>query len=133
MWFQSKIQYKAVDKTGKLKTITEEFLHDAVSPTEVEAHLYKILPPRVRDFHTRNINHQTFSDVVFHKDGDYFYKANVRFIEDDLKSFTKTIVIPADTLQEATERVYDFLDGSQIEFKIVSVSTSGILLSLIHI
>jgi len=47
-WFLCKVKYQKEDENGRLKSVTEPYLVDAVSFTEAETRMYEEMGERVR-------------------------------------------------------------------------------------
>jgi hypothetical protein len=63
-YFNTKIKYKLEDDQGKLKTITEEYLVDAVNFTEAEARITQHLSGSMGEFTVEKVTKTKIIDVL---------------------------------------------------------------------
>ncbi len=100
MWYQSKISYGVQDATGKWKTISESFLHDGISFTDVEAQIFKMVEGRLTDFEIKAIALVKFECVYDTFVGGDFYKVTVLSEDkaDDKKTVTAHLVAATDVV-----------------------------------
>lgn len=108
-WYQSKVKYEqSVD--GKIKTVPELFLHEAVNFGEVEQHCYEHLTKRIKSPDVDAIAKAPFDAVIFYKGtddisiiGHPFYRIDINWL--DAKS---VYLIPAKDAEQAIERALDY-------------------------
>lgn len=109
MQILSKISYRVQDQnTGKWKTITEQFLHDAVTYGDVEAQLAKLLEGRVTDY-DYSLSKVTYAYIYdTFLPGD-FYVVTILTQEgiDEKKTSEKHLVV-AESITDAEERAAKF-------------------------
>ncbi len=63
-YFNTKIKYKLEDDQGKLKTITEEYLVDAVNFTEAEARITQHLSDSMGEFTVEKVTKTKIIEVI---------------------------------------------------------------------
>ena len=81
IWFLCKVKYAKETEEGLLKSISEQYLVDAVSFTEAEAILYDKLGSQIRgDFQVSGISKSNIVDVFFYDDADIWYKCKVTYL-----------------------------------------------------
>ncbi len=81
IWFLCKVKYAKETEEGLLKSISEQYLVDAVSFTEAEAILYDRLGSQIRgDFQVSGISKSNIVDVFFYDDADIWYKCKVTYL-----------------------------------------------------
>ncbi len=103
-WYQSKVKYgQMVD--GKVKVVTEAYLHDAVNFGEVETQCYEQLRTRIKDMNVDAIAKSTLGEVVFYAGtspeswtADPFYKVGIDTGE------KYSYLVPAKDAEEAIAR-----------------------------
>jgi len=94
MFFRAKIRYQKINESGKPVAITEAYLVDAVSWTDVEAILYTELAEVHDDFSIKGIVPVQFADVFPSEqepEADW-YKCKVTYETEDAKGRPKKIV-----------------------------------------
>jgi hypothetical protein len=103
-WYQSKVKYGLM-VDGKVKTVSELYLHEAVNFGEVEKHCYENLRTRIKYPNVDAIAKSTYGEVVFYAgtrdedwDVDPFYKIGIETGE------KYTYLIPAKDADEAIAR-----------------------------
>ncbi|WP_266364228.1 DUF4494 domain-containing protein [Tellurirhabdus rosea] len=137
-WHKGTIQYQreeiVTDKRGdqiKLKTITEQYLIDAVSYTEAEARLYKEVATNTPNFSVKNISPVRLADVFCHDTGDAWFKCKVVYLTEDDRGRQRRIVnsmlVNAQNAKEAYERIQDSLKTMLIPIEIEDVVKTKIL------
>ena len=85
-WFLCKVKYAKENEEGLLKSISEQYLVDAVSFTEAEAILYDRLGSQIRgDFQVTGISKSNIVDVFYYEDQRATPSLSIRIVF-DLKS-----------------------------------------------
>lgn len=137
-WFLIKLRYQKEQvvstRSGddvKLKTITEQYLVDAVSHTEAEVKTYENVAANTPDFFIFYIHPQRFSDVFRFDTGETWYKLNVEFLTENDKGREKkirqTMLLNAYNETEAAERLRENLRSFLMPYEITGVSKTRIL------
>ncbi|WP_234735350.1 DUF4494 family protein [Tellurirhabdus bombi] len=126
MLFQSRIQYKVLDKERKWKTIVEQFLHDSFTFTEVEAQIYKVTEGRLTDFSVKAIAIVNYDDVYSAGTGNHFYKVSILEVIGEEKR-TLTHLVTADDVTDAENRAEAFTRNFGGDLTIQSVQKTNIL------
>lgn len=131
-WFRGKIRYQKEDEAGRLKTIKEEYLVDAVSYTEAEARLYKQIVIYASDFSVTGITAMRLVDLFAYEDGDEWFKAKVvYFTVDERSGKEKKIVNPmlvqATGIQQAIDRINESMNNFLIPYEVEDVVKTKIL------
>jgi Domain of unknown function (DUF4494) len=145
MWYQGKIKYQkeeiVTDKQGDrvvFKTITEAYLVDAETYTEAEARLYTEIAANIAtanrpDFTVGTISKMKLADVFFRTEpGDSWYKCKVTFFTEDEKTgkekkLIQQMLINANTLSQAYERLEDSLKTILMPMEITDISKTALL------
>ena len=133
-WFECKVKYtKTDDKTGKDKNVTEPYLIDAMSFTEAESRFLKEMEQIISgDFLVTNISKCKLTDVFFYDSGDRWYKCKISYVEIDERSgkekkSVNMMLVLADTVKEAYDRIEESLSDMIIPYDIHSVVESPII------
>lgn len=132
-WFECKVKYKKIDEQGNEKDAKEVYLIDAVSFTEAEARIHKVLEQYISgEFNVTNINRSTLSEIVAAEDGEYWFKAKVSISTIDEKSgkekaSNQLILIAADNLKQSIERLETSLSEMIVPWDLKMVQESPII------
>ena len=132
-WFESKIRYEKTMTDGMVKKVTESYLLDALSFTEAEARTIEELTPFITgEFTVTAISRAAYSEVFIHESGDRWFKCRIAFITLDEKSGKEretktTVLIQADSLQEAKDRLVESMKGTQADYIIKKVEETEIM------
>lgn len=131
-WFQTKIRYQQQDDKGKVKTISETYLIDAVSYTDAEARTYDIVARNTPEFNLHGLSRMKLAEVFFEENNaEKWFKAKVSYISFDEKA-QKEKKIPYNMLINAhnPREVYDLLIerlGKVQDYEITDINLTNIL------
>jgi len=123
MWHKSTVKYR----DRKRKTVTEHFLHHAVSFCDVEAQLVECLRGRVSEYDCSAVARIRFAEVVYNNSRLPFYATKIRFQEGDDKTRTETYLIPAESPSDAEERIKHHLGRDLRDFTVEDTDMTKIL------
>ncbi len=133
-WFECKVRYEKIDEqSGKQKKTTAPYLIDAVSYTEAEERIHSEMEQYVSgEFSVKGIKQVNYTDLFFYDDGQYWYKCKVMFISIDEdagkeKKVANWMLVMADNVKEAYDRIEESMNGMTVDFTIHSVIESNIL------
>ncbi len=143
-WFIGKIRYQQTDDSAavdtrkdgsaelpKMKTINETYLIDAVSYTDAEARLYRIVADNTPEFEITAIRPMRLSDVFHVEGGDNWYKCKTFYMTEDDKGRPKkvlsTMLINGANLREAHQRLVDNLSTMLVPVEITDINLTPIL------
>lgn len=133
MWFITKVKYNRTDENGLLKQVTEQYLVDADSFTEAEARIYEKLEQNVRgDFDVDAMGKTNYTDVFFYNDCGIWHKCKIQyFLVDENsgkeKKITQYMLVEANTVKEAYDRIKESLRNMTIEFSVPDVIETKII------
>ncbi|MFD2037668.1 DUF4494 domain-containing protein [Belliella marina] len=133
VWFLCKVKYAKENEEGLLKSVSEQYLVDAVSFTEAEARIYDMLGSVIRgDFQVTNISKSNIVDVFFYDDIDIWHKCKITYIVTDAdsgkeKKVTQFMLVTAHDVKEAFERIFESLDNMLVTFRVPEVTESPIV------
>ncbi|GAB3278424.1 hypothetical protein GCM10027347_52820 [Larkinella harenae] len=126
-WYQSNVKYRTQDVNGKWKTISESFLHDGVSFSDVETQLHEILKERLKDFGVKAIKETTYSNVYDTFVGGDFYKVTIQTDYGDGKTSNENHLVAASDVVDAEKRAENYMKGWVTNTSIIAVVKSSIL------
>lgn len=133
-YFEVKVRYEKVNGDGMNQKVTEPYLFDALSFTEAEARTIEEITPYISgEFTVTNIKRENFSEVFLYADeGDYFFKARIAFVTLDDKSNKEkkthtNVLVQANDLQQAKDRVVEQMKGTMADYEIVRVAKTDIV------
>lgn len=143
-WFIGKIRYQQTDdapvdtrKDGsgelpKLKTINETYLIDAVSYTDAEARLYRIVADNTPDFQITAIRPMRLSDVFHIGTEEKWYKCKTFYMTEDERSgkekkVVNMMLVNASSVRQAHERLEESLRTMLVPFEITDINLTPIL------
>jgi hypothetical protein len=115
-WFNCKVKYVKVDDTGKEKKVTEPYLIDAVSFSEAETRIHKILEPFISGgLEITTLSKANIQEVFDFDDDGVWYKVKITYLDVDpdtekKKKITNYILVRAADVKNAYERVEDNLN-----------------------
>lgn len=121
-----KVKYSKEDEEGRLKSVTEPYLVDALSFTEAETRIYEELGSVIKgDFLITGISKTKISDI-FHMDGEhYWHKCKVvYFVSMDNgkeKKVTNQMLINAKDVKEAYDLMIESLSTMMVTYKITEI------------
>ncbi|MFM7630113.1 MAG: DUF4494 domain-containing protein [Algoriphagus sp.] len=132
-WFLCKVKYAKETEEGLLKSISEQYLVDAVSFTEAETILYAKLSAQIRgDFQVTGISKSNIVDVFFYKDAEIWYKCKVTYLIADgdsgkEKKVTQYMIVTAVDVKQAYDRIQESLGSMLVSFRVPDITESAIL------
>lgn len=133
-YFEAKAKYVKIDETsGKEKKVTETYLVDAMSLTEMEARTVNELQQCVSgDFNVVSGKESNISEIFPNEDGDRWFKAKVLFVDIDEVSgrerkTNQHMLIRSNNVDEAYAYLKEKLSDMIVPFEIPSVSESQII------
>ncbi len=134
-YFEVKVKYVAVGDDGKEKKVSELYLIDGMSFTEVETRIVEKLREMIHgDFNIEAIKKSNITELVESKDGndDKWFKAKVAIIDADSisgkeKRSNQYFLVAGDNVDKALENLQKSLSTYVVPFEIVQVGDSNIM------
>lgn len=135
-WFECKVSYERQADAVGMKKVSETYLVDALSFTEAEKRIIEEVSPFVSigELEVVNIRRARIAELFLHLDGDVnrYYRAKVNFITVDEKTGNEkrtasTMIIRADTLQEAAVELAAQMDSTLATYEIAAITETQIL------
>ena len=134
-YFLSTVRYEKTLENGLNKTVSEQYLFDALSFTEAEARTIEELKPYISgEFSIPQIVKPRISELMLSEDvsADRYYKVKVSFITLDEKSGAEKktnsfILVQASDFKNAYDRFIEGMKGTMADYEIVSIVETQIL------
>ncbi len=133
--FLSTVRYEKIMPNGLQKTVSEQYLFDALSFTEAEARTIEELQPYISgEFSIPQIVKPRISELILTSDcnADRYYKVKVAFITLDEKTATEKktdrfILVQASDFKNAYDRFLIAMKDTMADYEIVSIVETPIL------
>ena len=132
-WFECKLRYDKMLDTGIQKTVTEQYLVDALSFTEAEARIIEEIKPYISgEFTISDIKRVKYSDTFFNETGDRYFRAKLYFLTLDEKSGSEkktavNMLVQATLLKEAVEIIETEMKKTMIDYTIAAVTETALM------
>ena len=132
-WFECKISYEKVTEDGMQKKVLETYLVDAISFTETEGRIIKIMRPYISgDLMVMDIKRARFAESFIDNQGDRYYRVKINMITLDEKNGTEKrtavqMLAQASTIHDALVVIDKGMKGTMSDYEIVSVNETAIL------
>ncbi len=132
-WFSVKVKYAEENDQGLLKTVSKQYLVDAVSFTEAESVIYDRLGNMIRgDFHVTHISKSNIVDVFEYPDTDVWFKAKIQYhtVDSDSgkeKKIVQHMLVTADSVTQAHDRIQESLLNMLVSFQVPDVVETKIV------
>lgn len=134
-YFEVKVKYVAVGDDGKEKKVSELYLIDGMSFTEVETRIVEKLREMIHnDFNIDAIKKSNITELVESNDGndDKWFKAKVAIIDADgitgkERRSNQYFLVAASDVDRALENLQKSLSTYVVPFEIVQVGDSNII------
>lgn len=129
---ECKISYEKTMENGTQKKVTEPYLVDALSFTEAEARIIEEMKPFISgEFKVEAVKRARICEL-FTGEGDSYYKARVAFITLDEKTGAEkqqkvTMLMQANDLEGAINRLKDGMKGTLADYRILSVTETQVM------
>lgn len=125
-YFQAKVKFLKQNENGLIQSVTEEYLVDALSFTEVEARLKMEISEGQREVTLVSVARSNIREVVVYGDTDLWFKVKVTYaVNDDEsaknKKVTLYLLVNANDVEEAYKRTQDHLKEMLVPFQIPEV------------
>ena len=134
-YFLSTVRYEKTMENGLNKTVSEQYLFDALSFTEAEARTIEELKPYISgEFSIPQIVKPRISELMLSEDvsADRYYKVKVSFITLDEKSGSEKktstqILVQAADLRDAVKKLDENMKGTMADYVIASMAETAIM------
>ncbi|PLX14609.1 MAG: phage tail protein [Salinivirgaceae bacterium] len=132
-WFECKIKYQKINEYGQEKPVAESYLVDALSFTEAESRLIKMLETELsEDFIVTGITKAKLEEVIPFEGADYWYKCKVVYKDIDEKSGKEKatqhqVLVAADDFKAAFENVSKSQEQVLVPWEIQQIALTKIV------
>ncbi|NQW26737.1 MAG: DUF4494 domain-containing protein [Flammeovirgaceae bacterium] len=128
IWYTCKVKHSKENEEGIVKQVTEAYLVDAVSYTEAETRIYKVMERDVSgEFQVTSIAKTNLEEVLnYEGENDYWFKCKISYStldgdsEKEIKVNTYQLV-SAEDLRQAFDRATAGLNAMLVPFEISSI------------
>ena len=126
-WFLATVKYSKENEQGLLKSVSEDYLFDAVSFGETEALVYEKLGSNIRgDFSVNKITRSNYVDVFTYDDSDLYHACKVVYhvVDGDSgkeKKVTQHMLVTAENVEQAYQRIHESLSNMLVSFTVPDV------------
>lgn len=132
IWFLCKIRYQQEAENGKLNTINEQYLLDAVSFTDAEARLHQQIGSVIKEFSISSVSRMRLTDILHFDDSPTWYRGKANLLMTDEKTgkekkIANVILVSAPSVKAACERLEENLSSLMDPFEITDVGLTKIL------
>ena len=134
-YFETKVRYSKTMENGKEKMITEAYIVDGLSFTEVETRIIKEMQAFIStEFEVGAITKTKYTELV--KDSsekaDKWFKCKLMFISLDEKSGEEKktayyYLVQAEDLEHAKNNINEFMKSSMADYEISSISETAVM------
>jgi hypothetical protein len=131
-WYICKIKIDRTQEDGTFKKITEPYLINAMSYTEVEARMAEYLASETTEYKFMSISKANVTDIFVNEQADKWYKAKVSFVSLDEaagkeKKINQFMLIQSIDFQHATEELLKQFKNFTVPYDIHSLTETNIL------
>lgn len=132
MYYEVSISFDKIQNNGSSKKVTEKYLVDAQSVTEVESRIIKELTPVITGEFTVKSVKETKIAEIFNMDADKFYLVKCGFVQIDEKTGAEKraiseILVGASDFEEALATFKNEMKGTMADYEIVSIAETSIV------
>lgn len=132
-WFNLKVSFDKTLANGLIRRVTEHYLVDALSFTEVETSAIVELKPYISgEFGIAGITLAHLSEIFFNETGDRFYKAKVQYVTFDEKTASEKLtavnkLVQATDFDEAVAGLKKGMQGTMADWRLVKMEETAIM------
>ena len=134
-WFETKIRYEKTIDDGSQKKVSESYVVDALSFTEAENTIIEEMSAYISgDFKVTDLKQASYGEIFFSDvdSDDKWYKCKLQFITIDEKTEKEkrsnvTYLVQANNLPMAVKHVDEVMNGTMIDYAIVTVQETQIM------
>lgn len=132
-WFEVKVRYEKTGEEGKIQTVSEAYLFDALSFIEAETRVNEELKPFISgNFLTSTIRRARINELFANANGDKWYRCKVYFVTlDEVKGVEKrtacTMMVQANDVQDAWNVLQEGMKGTMADYEVAAIAETPIL------
>ena len=132
-WFECKVQYIKVAEDGREQKTSENYLLDAVSFTDAEARIVRVMQTLVNngEFVVTDIKKSRLGEVFGFESGEWWFKATVNLVTiDEEQGKEKKVriyyLVEADDIHQALKRLDESLSDMVVPYIVTAIAVSTI-------
>lgn len=131
-FFKCKIRYDKILETGLQRTVTEEYLVDALSFTEAEKRITEEMQAFISgEFSVSDISRFKVTETFLNETGDRYFKARLYFLALDEKSGSEkktavNMLVQANDIEEAKTIIVSEMKKTMIDYSIQKIEETKI-------
>lgn len=134
-WFECVVKYDKVNEAGKLVSVKEHYLVDALSFTEAEARIVEEMKPYMSgEFSVSAVRRSKFVELFANKDdkADKWYRCKLFYLTIDEKNGIEkrtgtTMLVQAADLRDALDVLSVGMESYMGDYDVVSITETGIM------
>ncbi len=132
-WFECKVKYEKTVEEGKVVSVGESYLVDALSFTEAEDRIITEMKPFISgEFTVANIRRVKINEMFPNENADKWYRCKVNFVSlDEEKGLEKrtavAMYVQASDLKTACDSLIEGMKGSLADYEIAAISETPIM------
>ena len=134
-WHECRIRYDRQEEDGKIKKVSESYLVEALTYTEVESRLFKELGENIHgEYLIPNIKRAKYNEIVpteLNEDNPWFNCKYTMTILNEVSGKEQktafTALIQADDCENCLKRFNEYMRGTVSDYEITSISKSPIV------
>lgn len=133
-WYECRVRYEKAMDDGTEKKVNESYLVDALSFTEAEARIInetRLFAPK-GEMEVTAIRKENLAEVHLYPDGANYYCVRLCFVTLNEKTGREkktyaSMLVNADTLQEAKDRIVEQMKGTLSDYRIAAAIETGLI------
>jgi len=132
-WFECKVKFEKTVEEGKIISVNESYLVDALSFTEAEERIIEEMKPFISgEFSVANIKRVKISEMFLTENGDKWYRCKVNYITlDEERGVEKktpvNMMVQAVDIKHALDRLTEGMKGSMADYSVVVITETTIM------
>jgi len=130
-YYECKVKYLHIDQGGYERKATANCLLSGINYTDAESKIYKKMQEHFGTFEVANIKKSNIAEAHFFENGEFWVKVKIQMISIDdetgkEKKISELILVMANNLEQALERVDKKLSYLLVPYEKVAVQISNI-------
>jgi hypothetical protein len=132
-WFEGVVKYEKTAEEGKIVSVSEHYLIDALTHAEAESRLTEEMKPFISgQFTGAKLMKKKINEMFYNENGDKWYKAKVMFVSlDEEKGIEKrtatTMMVQANDIKEAWDGLHEGMKGTMADYSVASITETNIM------
>lgn len=132
-WFECKIKYEKVDEKGKSRKVSELYLVDALTFSEAEARISKLIAPYISgEFSIVGMKKAGINEIFPNEEGDRWYKCKMSFISIDEvnaveKKINTNVLVLGSSVNDGLANLDKAMKDSMADYEVTSIAVTQIM------